>query len=332
MSRQNLKPPALTDEISYEDWKNDVEIWSDVTDLDATKQGGAVFLSLTGKAQATVRAGVTRDDMKSSTGLTKIIAALDALFKKDATRSALSTYEHFIKFRRNPDMSIEDFLVEFNIRYSKVKTLKMGLPDGVLAYYLLECANLTDEQQNICRATCDTLKFESMKEKILRVTTDKKTKYENQFYGHEHHTYHDEAAYAYPQQYPEPQYEYQNAQEYQTDHPAEEENNEHSQAESCNNDVYFAPAQGGKTTPYRHPNSYPRYNRPDEFGNPSRCGFCKSIFHHIADCPDHKMTQKTNFNPYNARRGNASFRGGFSRGPQRGGFNARPSYPPSHRI
>ena len=44
------------------------------------------------------------------------------------------------------------------------------------------------------------------------------------------------------------------------------------------------------------------------------------------------MTQKTNFNPYNARRGNASFRGGFLRGPQRGGFNARPSYSPNHRI
>ncbi len=29
----------------------------------------------------------------------------------------------------------------------------------------------------------------------------------------------------------------------------------------------------------------PRQNVPDEFGNPTRCSFCQSIFHYVKDCP-----------------------------------------------
>ena len=29
----------------------------------------------------------------------------------------------------------------------------MELPEGVQAYYVLKCANLTDEQTNICKVT-----------------------------------------------------------------------------------------------------------------------------------------------------------------------------------
>ena len=49
-------PPVMRDDLTYKEWRADLEIWSDFTELDAVKQGGAVFLTLTGKAQQTVRA------------------------------------------------------------------------------------------------------------------------------------------------------------------------------------------------------------------------------------------------------------------------------------
>jgi hypothetical protein len=122
MAKANYKnPPVMREELSYEDWKGDINIWSDVTDVPKEKQGGVVFLTLVGKAQATVRAGVTRDEMKAADGLTKIITCLDGLYLEDATRSAFSSYEHFVDFKRAADMSIEHFLIEFNIRYRKIK-------------------------------------------------------------------------------------------------------------------------------------------------------------------------------------------------------------------
>ena len=49
-------------------------------------------------------------------------------------------------------MSIKDFMVEFNLRLCMIRFHAMDLPEGVLAYYLLGCANLSDEQTARCRA------------------------------------------------------------------------------------------------------------------------------------------------------------------------------------
>ena len=43
----------------------------------------------------------------------------------------------------------------------------MDLPEGVLAYYLLSCANLSDEQTALCRATCMDLTYDDMKKQII---------------------------------------------------------------------------------------------------------------------------------------------------------------------
>ena len=107
--------------------------------------------------------------MKAKDGLSKIIMYLDRIYKEDATRSAFGAYEHFTEFRRSHDMSIE---VEFNIRHSKINPLKMTLPDRVIALYLVKSANLTEEHQHICKATCDLLTFAKMREKIERVTSN----------------------------------------------------------------------------------------------------------------------------------------------------------------
>ena len=51
----------------------------------------------------------------------------------------------------------------------------MELPDGVVAYYLLDCANLTQEQASLCRATCSKLGYTEMKTQIERVSISPNT-------------------------------------------------------------------------------------------------------------------------------------------------------------
>lgn len=311
----------MRDGLSYEDWKSDVNIWSDVTELAAEKQGGAVFLTLVGKAQATVRAGVTREQMKEKDGLKQILLCLDGLYKEDAARSAFAAYEHFTEFKRSHDMSIEDYLVEFNIRYNKIKTLKMVLPDGVLAYYLLKCASLSDEQSNICKATCDKLTYKEMREKIERVTSASKKSHDNTsdvtpFYGDA--SYYEDS----------PEFSYVYDEDYDTC-DAEPEG-------ECVNDkeekAYYIPSSSrGRSSgsTYRHPHygsvpMAPRLNAPDEYGNPSRCSFCKSVYHYVGACTDAKLAQQ-----HSRFRGGASSRRGAGvyrgRGP-RGGRGMVPKF------
>ena len=155
-------PPLMGEDLSYFDWKKELDIWTYFTELAAEKQGGTLFLTLTGKARQAVLSGVDRDKIKSATGVKEITKCLDELFEKDKALSGYTAYDDFPSYRRPAGTSIQDYLVEFNLKYSKIKSYSMELPDGVLANYLLKCANLSDEQTSICKATCSTLDYETI--------------------------------------------------------------------------------------------------------------------------------------------------------------------------
>ena len=67
MATQKIQqPPMLTKDITYANWKEEIEIWKDFTDLAAEKKGPAVFLSLSGQARDAVRQNVPKDKMRIS--------------------------------------------------------------------------------------------------------------------------------------------------------------------------------------------------------------------------------------------------------------------------
>ena len=51
-------PPLLTQDITYANWKVELEIWKEFVDLPDEKKGHAVFLSLVGQAREAVRQDV----------------------------------------------------------------------------------------------------------------------------------------------------------------------------------------------------------------------------------------------------------------------------------
>ena len=89
MAGNYKSPPEMRDGLSYSDWKKELDIWCAFTDLDKKRQGGALFLTLSGKACETVLAEVELADINKETGVAAVTKALDTLFVKDAAESAL---------------------------------------------------------------------------------------------------------------------------------------------------------------------------------------------------------------------------------------------------
>lgn len=271
-SKFNYKsPPEMRDGLSYSDWKKELAIWCAFTDLEKKRQGGALFLTLAGKARETVLAEVALVKINADSGVDAITHALDKLFEKDKAESAFASFENFIKFRRPSDMSIKDYMIEFNLRLNRIKDHNMDLPEGVLAYYLLNCGNLTEDQTSLCRATCTNLTYAEMKTQIERVSikptsdnaTSKSTsqiepQFVAQFHQDEQYVYDDPDAYEYE----------------------EEEASEDTFYMHPGNKPMSSFPRGRYDIPAR------KKNPPDEFGNPTPCRFCKSIFHWIDRCPD----------------------------------------------
>ena len=83
MAAGNYKvPPAFDEKKSYESWKNEVEIWRLVTDLDKKKQALAVSLSLTGRVRDSALE-IAAGDLNKDDRMTTLLKKLDSVFLKE---------------------------------------------------------------------------------------------------------------------------------------------------------------------------------------------------------------------------------------------------------
>ena len=302
----------MRSDLTYTDWKKEVSIWSKFTDLDKKKQGGALFLSLTDKARETVLAEVPEVAYEKDDIVDVILKSLDKLLLKDDSETAFQAFDSFIKFRRPKSMPIDKFLAEFNLKYTKIKGHNMALPDGVLAYAVLTCANLPDDQAQICRATCSELKYELMRKQIEKVTLEPPSKTV------------DETVTVQPVLYAHDDYDnesYWEAEHYDNcDQPPVEES---ENCEEYDVKTYYMSrpfrrpytTRGGPSQrhPYGKQWAGHQGNPIDEMGYPLTCRFCKSTCHMLRECPHAPAHLKER--PYSRGRGGyRGDRGGRGRG------------------
>ncbi|CAG2240934.1 unnamed protein product [Mytilus edulis] len=165
-------PPGLTKDKSYQQWKNEVKMWQLVTDLDKKKRGLALALSLQGKPRE-VALEVDPTDLNVDEGVDKLITELDKLFEKDKIDQAYAAYTVFDKFHRIDDVSMSDYIIEFEQRYNKCKKYEMVLPDAILAFKLLDNAGLSQSNRQLALTACSDLKFDTMKSALNRIFASK---------------------------------------------------------------------------------------------------------------------------------------------------------------
>ena len=106
-------------------------LFGNLIPVEKVKQGSALYLSLEGKPRQTVLAEVGPSLINCEQGVANIFKALDRYYKKDESKTAYFAFDDFIKYRRASDMSLNDFLIEFNLKYHRLENFNMKLPDGV---------------------------------------------------------------------------------------------------------------------------------------------------------------------------------------------------------
>ena len=134
----NIKnPPIFNPEVDddYMSWKRDVGVWKLFTETKAEKQGAAVYLALQGKARECVRP-LDTDKIGSATGFDEVLAQLDKTYLKDETTRMFCALKEFYEYRRESGMDFSAFIVEYELRYQKIKSSKIGdLPTELQAFF-----------------------------------------------------------------------------------------------------------------------------------------------------------------------------------------------------
>ena len=172
MAAGQLKaPPVFSEDDDYLSWKNDITVWQMFTDLDKKKQGPAVYLAMTGRAREAVRE-IPAAELGGDGGLNKIIQKLDSLFLKDESTRAYIAFKEFHHFKRSSGEHFADFIIKFEKLYNKLVKHEMALPEAVKAYFLLNAANMTEENEKLARTTCGVLDYTHMKNTIMKIFGD----------------------------------------------------------------------------------------------------------------------------------------------------------------
>ncbi|XP_057310220.1 ubiquitin carboxyl-terminal hydrolase 20-like [Hydractinia symbiolongicarpus] len=73
------------------------------------------------------------EELSAATGVKAITDRLDKIYLKDENQTAYLAYETFEKYKRPSEMSMNDYLIEFERLYHKIQVHRMEVPDGVLA-------------------------------------------------------------------------------------------------------------------------------------------------------------------------------------------------------
>ena len=164
-SATNKVPPQISNFKNYSDWVRMVNIWTKFTDLHKTKQGPALVMSLSGKA---LEAILELEDsvISSENGVKQILNKLDTIYKKDELHEKFVDLENFESYKRTPEMSIHDFLIEFDQRYNKLRRHQTTMTDDLLGFKLLKAANLNSQHEQLIKATITAINYENIKTKI----------------------------------------------------------------------------------------------------------------------------------------------------------------------
>ena len=122
MAASNLKNPPIfkEDEMDYEQWKKDVELWTLLTDLPKSKMAIAIHLSLSGRARK-ASSELTAAQLNADNGAKTLLEKLDRVFLQDENWRCFNSYLAFENCRRENDTSIDEFLSEFDQRHFRLK-------------------------------------------------------------------------------------------------------------------------------------------------------------------------------------------------------------------
>ena len=164
----SYKWPPKFDETGYETWKNDVEIWCDLTDLVPSKRAMAIHLSLDGRARI-ASSELSKEELKKENGVKTLLDKLDGLFLPEKGRRQFTAFQNLHNLRRKSNVPVHEFIAEFEHGYFKFQKEDMRLPDAVMAFMLLSSCNLAESDVHLVMSALSDITFKNMKSVLKRV-------------------------------------------------------------------------------------------------------------------------------------------------------------------
>ena len=267
------KVPAMRESQPYLDWKKELQIWQ-VTNAAlgvASKiQAGTLFQSLEGVPRQTVLSELTVEEITHEDGVDNIIGTLDSFYIGNETQSAYTAIDELMQYKCGRAVSMENFIIQFQLIVNKVKASGTVLSDGVLGYTLLNSANLSEEKRDMVKATCDVLSFRNVKMQLEKVGFGKLRPNTSKFS-------------TVPQPVTSDVVKLETFYGDRNQGGNYEQQSGNSSDEDLNGEQVLY-AENSASVGIRAKGKF-KINPSDRFGHPRPCTYCKCLYHWLIECP-----------------------------------------------
>ena len=169
MSSNNPKcfePPSfVSSNKTYAAYKADLKRWSRITSIEKELQAEVVVYSLDGhssRIKEKIDVKIGKELEGNENGIDLLLEYLDTVYQADEMSDAWAKYKNFQKISRKPNQELSSFLADFDKEYLLAKAVGCEYSDTILAFRLLEAANLNESDEKFVLTGVD---FVSGKEK-----------------------------------------------------------------------------------------------------------------------------------------------------------------------
>ena len=154
-------------------FKQETLAWAHITDISKKNQAIVVALNLPEDDQQKIKEKVFDeiglDDLHSENGLSILFENLDKHLSKDELYDILDKFEDFENFVRKNGQSINEYVALFDSKYKKVLKKSLVLPSEILAFRLINRANITRHERLLILSGFDFENRSSLYEQAVKL-------------------------------------------------------------------------------------------------------------------------------------------------------------------
>lgn len=161
-SHKRLKCPDFNmDTMSFDDYKFELELWSEMTDTPKNMKAGEIFMSLPNVDKTSIksflRSKMTRADMRKDSGFEDILKLMDEHLGGEDLGRVWGKFCTFDNMSRSEDQSVENYIVKFDIAYNNLvkEDGDIKIPSHVRGMMLLKRAGLANDVEKLCLTGID---------------------------------------------------------------------------------------------------------------------------------------------------------------------------------
>ena len=159
MEFTKLKVPQFSAK-DFRTYKDEVDIWTEVCNVPATKQGLLLWLELPRNDPSNIKElimnKVGKENLKATNGVQKFMDAMTEAFGEAEEIRYFEIYKEFYKnMKRKPEEKITDFINRFDTAANSAAKHSMDLPTKVKGLKLLDDAGLSEQDTNLVLSEID---------------------------------------------------------------------------------------------------------------------------------------------------------------------------------